>query len=413
MNQEVEEARNEGNPQSRGATRVLFVSHDSGIWGAQRMLLTLLSHIDRRICKPILVVPCEGALGRAASELDIPVSIEEIVHWIPGFHVASMGKRLPYLRRFLSTLGSRSRALERLIAYYEVDLVYTNTVTCVEGAIAAWRTGTPHIWHIHEPIRKNSELSLLFPWWLYVVAVNILSKDIICCSNTVAKEYPQLSSKTSIVYNGLPVPMMRDRAEARANVTGRIGLDGKTKLVAVVGALQPRKDHLTFLDAARRVSERRKDTAFLIVGTGSEGYSHLIRQRITELQLDAIVRMVGWWEGDIHDFLAAVDVLVISSEQESFGLTAIEALGVETPVVATRCGGPGEVVIDGVTGLLVPVRDPVAMADAISRLLQDTELAREIGANGRKHVGEHYGVEQYVRGIEEVIEKAVPLRRKA
>ena len=392
--------------------RVLFVSHDAGMWGAQRTLLTLLSAIDRRIYSPLLVVPYEGPMISAAAELGIPVFVEQLFHWVPGWSVSSRRQRLGYMYRFFRTLQSRCRALERLIADHGVDLVYTNTVTCVEGAIAAWRTRKPHVWHIHEPILRNSELRPLLPYRLYSMAVDFLSEAIIFCSKTLARDYQDLSRKAFIVYNGLPFPSVRNRSTARAELTRKLNIDAGVKLVSVVGALQPRKDHLTFLAAAKQVTQSTEDVVFLIVGSGYESYTNLIRQRVSDLQLDSRVRLLGWWQGDIHDFLAATDVLVISSEQESFGLTAIEALAMETPVVATRCGGPEEVVVDGNTGLLVPVKDPRAMADSITRLLMDTRFARRLGATGREYVSEHFGVDRYVQSIQQVIQEAVVLRRK-
>jgi glycosyltransferase involved in cell wall biosynthesis len=396
----------------QGPIRVLFVSHDTNMFGAQRTLLTLLSAIDRRVCSPMLLVPYEGPMTRSATELGIPVFVERLVRWVPGVYVSPRGQRLRYLYRFLRTLNPRSRAIERLIAEHGIDLVYTNTVTCVEGAIAAWRTRKPHVWHIHEPILRNSELRPLLPYRLYSMAVDFLSEAIIFCSKALARDYQELSGKAFIVYNGLPFPSVRNRSAARAEVTRKLDIDAGAKLVAVVGGLQPRKDHLTFLAAAEQVARRVEDAAFLIVGTGFESYTDLIHQRVSALQLDSRVRLLGWWKGDIHDFLAAIDVLVISSEQESFGLTAIEALAMETPVVTTRCGGPEEIVADGATGLLVPVKDPRAMADAIMRLLMDPEFARRLGVMGRKYVSEHFGVDRYVQSIQQVIQGAVVLRSK-
>lgn len=390
--------------------RVLFISHDGGLGGAQRTLLTLLSAIDRRICSPLLVIPYEGLMSRAGADLGIPVFVERLVHWVPGADV-SRGRRFRHLYRFLRTLRARSRAIERLIAEHGVDLVYTNTVTCVEGAIAARRTRKPHVWHIHEHILRNSELEPLLPYRLYSMAVDFLSQAIIFCSRTLARGYPELSGKAFIVYNGLRFPPVGDRSAARAEVTNRFDIDAGAKLVAVVGRLQPRKDHLTFMDAAKQVTRRIEDAVFLIVGSGFESYTNLIRQRVSDLQLDSRVRLLGW-QDDIYHLLAAVDVLVISSEQEPFGLTAIEALAMETPVVATRCGGPEEVLEDGVTGFLVPVKDARAMADAIVRLLLDPKLASRLGISGRKHVFEQFGVDRYVQCIQRVIQGMVPLQRK-
>jgi len=96
-------------------------------------------------------------------------------------------------------------------------------------------------------------------------------------------------------------------------------------------------------------------------------------------------------------------VLVISSIQESFGLTAIEALAVETPVVSTRCGGPSEVIRDGVDGRLVPVGDAESMARAIDEMLQDPSRAQALALSGRDRAAKTFTVEHYVKGIEEII----------
>lgn len=388
--------------------RVLFVSHHAGMsGGAQRTLLTLLTAIDRSMCTPMLVIPSEGALGRAAGELEIPVFIESLVYWVPCLHFSTSRQRLRHLYYFFRTLNTRSKAIERLIVEHGIDLVYTNTVTCVEGAIAAWRTRKSHVWHIHEPILGNSDLAPLLPYRLYSMAIDFLSEAIIFCSKSLANDYPELSGKASIVYNGLPIPSVRNRSFARMEITKKLDINAGAKIVAVVGGLQPRKDHLMFLDAAKLVTLDTEDAVFLIVGSGSEEYTNFIRERVSALQLDSRVRLLGWWEGDIHDFLAAIDVLVISSEQESFGLTAIEALAMETPVIATRCGGPEEVVTNGLTGLLVPVKDSIAMADAITKLLMEPELARKLGIMGREYVSETFGVDRYIKSIQMVIQGAV------
>jgi len=406
MNEDLAEVRAGYPPGPQEPIRVLFASHDSGMWGAQRTLMTLLSGIDRSIFFPLLVVPYEGIMKRMVSDLGIPVFVDRMVHWIPSSSVSTGRQRVRHLYKFLRSLNDRCRAIQRLIAEHRVDIVYTNTVTCVEGAIAAQRTRKPHIWHIHEPIFRNSELSPLLPYRLYCSAIEFLSKSIIFPSKALAREYPQFARKASIVYNGLPTSPLRDRFVAQTRVTNDLGIDTSAKIVAVVGALHQRKDHLTFLAAAENVARRVEKVVFLIVGSGFESYTTLLRQRISDLRLDSRVRLLGSWQGDIHDLLAAVDVLVISSEQESFGLTAIEALAMETPVVATRCGGPEEILVDDETGLLVPVKDPCALADAIVRLLMDPELARRMGKKGRIHVSECFGVDRYVHGIQRVIRDA-------
>ena len=310
--------------------------------------------------------------------------------------------------RSLKTLRSRSWAITHIIEDNKIDLVYTNTVTCIEGAIAARMTHTPHVWHIHESIFGNSELSPLLPFYLYSTIINILSKTVIFCSTSLTKSYPLLTKKTNIVYNGLPFPVRFDKVHAHNAIADHFGIKPTQKIVAAVGVLQPRKDHFTFLTAAHEVGKENKDVVFLIVGSGAESYTDLIKEKIESLGLASSVKLTGWWPEDkIYNLLAGIDVLVVSSEQESFGLTIIEALAVETPVVSTRCGGPEEVIQEGVTGLLVKVKEPKELAKAVIHLLDNPQFAKELGIAGRQDVLSRFSVEHYVVGIQEVIKKVL------
>jgi glycosyltransferase involved in cell wall biosynthesis len=387
---------------------ILFVSHDSGMAGAQQTLLTLLTTIDRSRFEPFLLVPYEGKLSHSAKEMGMPVFVRHMIHWVPGINSVSRNQRFSYLVRSLKTLRARSWAITHIIEDNKIDLVYTNTVTCIEGAVAARMTQTPHVWHIHESIFGNSELSPLLPFYLYSTIINILTNTIIFCSTNLAKSYPLLTKKTNIVYNGLPFPARFDKVYAHNAIADHFGIKPTQKIVAVVGVLQPRKDHFTFLTAAHEVVKENKDVVFLIVGSGAESYTDLIKKKIESLGLASSVKLTGWWPEDkIYNLLAGIDVLVVSSEQESFGLTIIEALAVETPVVSTRCGGPEELIQEGVTGLLVKVKDHVDMAKAIIHLLNDPPFASNIGVAGRQDVLSRFSEKQYISGIQQVIEDTI------
>jgi len=388
--------------------KVLFVSHDGGMAGAQKTLLTLLANIDRNRFEPFLLVPYDGGqLTQEATKLGITVFVRRLVHWIPGVNSVPKQHRLPYLIKVFKTLRDRCWSIAHLIERNQINLVYTNTVTCIEGAVAARMTHTPHVWHIHEPIMDNKELTPILPFRFYTWAVNLLSKSVVFCSAILAKSYCTLTKKATVVHNGLPIPTALNRTHTRDSILKHFDIDLDCKIVAVVGALQPRKDHFTFLEAAKKITLENNNVVFLIVGTGSKIQTDLIRDKIQTLDLMASVILTGWWPNEIHELLAGLDVLAISSEQESFGLTIIEALAMETPVVSTRCGGPEEVIEDGKTGLLVPLHDPESMAKAIIQLLENPQFARNVGQAGRKDVISRFSVERYVEGIQQVIEESL------
>lgn len=386
--------------------RVLFVSHDGGMAGAQQTLLALLEGLDRKLFAPHLVVPYQGELAERVSKLGIPVTIRQLLHWAPCVADVRRSERWPHLWRSLKSVRARAWSIATLIERHAIDLVYTNTVTCVEGALAARMTGKPHVWHIHEPLTGNSELMLLFPMWFYSTTIKILSTRIIFPSYALARCYPTLRSKGAIVHNGLRLSSKPDRAAARAEVAAWLSIDPAKQWVAVVGAIQPRKDHYTFLCAAKTVFGSRDDVHFLIIGSGAQYLTKQLQEQVDEMGLTDQVALAGRWPGSIDTVLSAIDVLVISSEQESFGLTAIESLAVETPVVSTRCGGPEEIIEDGKNGYLVNVKDAPALGKAILTLLNDPLARRRFGEAGRAKVTSMFTQELYVAAIQNALSDA-------
>jgi glycosyltransferase involved in cell wall biosynthesis len=161
------------------------------------------------------------------------------------------------------------------------------------------------------------------------------------------------------------------------------------------------KGHEDLLAAARIVLEQRPDVRFLVVGDGfgELGVLHFeqIRRLAAELGVADSVIFAGRRE-DLVDVIAAFDVSVQASLSENYGGT-IESLLMERPMVATDAGGMPEVVIDEQTGLLVPVRDPEALAEAILRLVEEPELARRLGENGRARMLERHTIQHTIDGV--------------
>lgn len=383
--------------------RILFVSHNGGMAGAQQTLLTLLEGLDRSLFEPHVLVPYRGELAERVALLGIPVYVTQLQHWVPCVADLSYAHRLRYLAKLLRSMHWRVPAITALIKRLRIDVVYTNTVTCIEGAIAARITRRPHVWHIHEFVGGNSEILPLLPKWLYTKIIRLLSARVVFPSRALARAYPGLHGKATVVPNGLSLPPMIDRSAARQEVAALLGLNPGHQRVAVVGAIHPRKDHVTFLEVAKRILARKATVDFLIIGPGNDFYTRELSERVNAMALTDRVSLTGKWPGPIPTAMAAIDVLIISSEQESFGLTAIESLAMETPVVSTRCGGPEEIIQPGVTGFLVNIKDDAAMADAVLKLLDDPVKAQQFGAEGRRQVAARYTQAHYVSGIQAVM----------
>jgi glycosyltransferase involved in cell wall biosynthesis len=171
-------------------------------------------------------------------------------------------------------------------------------------------------------------------------------------------------------------PPSRDAAEVRAE----LGLDGDRPLVLAIGRLHPQKGYDVLLDAvARMVGDDRLPARPLVAIAGDGPLEEELAARIAA---DALpVRLLGR-RSDVADLLAAADLCVLPSRWEARSLTAQEALRSGTPLVATRTGGLPELL--GNAAALVPVGDPVALADAVAGVLTDPDRRAQLAATGRE-----------------------------
>lgn len=158
-------------------------------------------------------------------------------------------------------------------------------------------------------------------------------------------------------------------------VKSELGITEETPVIGNVAALTPNKSQTDLVRAARIVADRIPRVKFVVVGEGQARGE--LEALIRELNLEGNVALTGFRE-DRLEIMSTFTSFVLSSRLEGLGTSVMDAQAMGVPVVATRTGGVPDIVEDGVTGLLVPVRDPEALARAILRLLDDEDLRQRI-----------------------------------
>jgi glycosyltransferase involved in cell wall biosynthesis len=174
-------------------------------------------------------------------------------------------------------------------------------------------------------------------------------------------------------------------------------------VITLAGRLNPYKGPEEFIRAAAMILEERPHVNFIIAG-GEDipGYRKQLQKLIDQLGVSQRVKMIGH-HPNIAEVLSCTTISTMPSYEEPFGLVALEAMAMRKPVVATRAGGVPEYFLDGEIGILIPPRDPSALAQAVQKLLDNPQLAAEMGRKGRKHVETYYSDWAYAARIADVL----------
>jgi glycosyltransferase involved in cell wall biosynthesis len=225
---------------------------------------------------------------------------------------------------------------------------------------------------------------------------------VIAVSNEVRERYRVTlgvpAAKLAVVRNGILIPQAIEPRDSglRAQL-----IRGRPDFVVLTPArFHEQKGHVYLLEAAARVP----DTTFVLAGDGE--LRPAMEQRARDLGVMDRCVFLGH-RSDVPALLAAADVFVLPSLFEGLPISILEAMAAERPVIATAVGGTDEAVVNGATGLLVPPRDPAALAAAISRLRAEPALARRLAQAGRARVEADFSSEATARGVMQIYEGLV------
>lgn len=373
--------------------RVLRVIARLNIGGPAIHVVNLTAHLDPARYASVLVTgtenPGEGSmLDYALAHGVEPVVIPEIVG------------EASFKWRDVVAL----RKLYRLVREFRPHIVHTHTAKAgFVGRVAARLAGVPVIVHTYHGHVLHGYYSPLKTWLLRKMewALGHVSDCLIAVSEHVKQDLVQYgvakAEKIAVVPLGFALQPFLEAHTQRGEFRRELGLEPSTRLVGIVGRIFPIKNHRLFLEAAARVARHDPRVHFVVVGDG------VLRPEMERfaaaLGLRDRVHFTGW-RRDLPRIYADLDVLVVSSNNEGTPVSAIEAMAAGVPVVATRVGGLPDVVQEGVTGYLVPPRDPDALAEATVAVLQDPQRAAQMGEAARAVARERYSLERLVADID-------------
>jgi len=204
------------------------------------------------------------------------------------------------------------------------------------------------------------------------------------------------SDKFVNIYSGICFNRF-DRTFDVRDIKKMLGTGRDEKIVGMVGRLSAQKSPLTFLEAVPLILAASPEARFILVGDGE--LRPEVEAYIRRHHLEQRVKLLGFRE-DVPRIIAAIDVFVLSSLWEGLGRSLTEALYMSKPAVAAAVEGVPELIENGVTGLLIPPKDPAALARGVIYMLQNPAEAAKMGKAARQTVVELFSAERMVREID-------------
>src|SRR5690606_33591105 len=305
---------------------------------------------------------------------------------------------LPFFRRLL-----------RLVRDEGIEVIHSHLFgPTVEAGIVGMLTGVPVVGTIHgqgDLSPRERLKALKFGLIRRGVSRLVFVSDSLRDSFLAEGPFPR--ERTAVIPNGVDPRRHEglDRAAARAE----LGVPEDAFLVGALGNLRPVKRYDLFLEAAALLRQRSPDYRFVIVGqTPPQLHGELLALR-DRLGLADVVQFTGF-RSDAERLLAAMDLFTVTSDSEGFSIATVQAMVSRLPVVATRCGGPEEILEYGRTGVLVHTGSAREIADAIETLRREPARRASLGEAARHAAIERYSLAAQIRAYEGLYEQVIAER---
>lgn len=354
--------------------RVLHIIPNFGPGGAERLLVNLLEAFDRERFEvaTVSLYPESGTI--------LEKEIRE-----KGFKVFYLNKRQGLDLRMIPQLY-------HLFCVFRPDVVHTHRYVLRYTLLPAILARIPVRVHtVHNIAPKEVDLpgklvhQIAFRWG-GVLPVSI-SREV---ANTIREMYGR-KVNTPVIYNGIPTK------EFAAN-TGRDNDKRKKDLILLhVGRFAPQKNHHLLIEAFASAVKEYPGMQLWLVGDGPMRAE--VEGLVKEKGLEKKVLFFGV-TSNVVDFMISSDIFVLSSDWEGFGLVLVEAMATAKPVVATAVDAVPELINDGITGILVPPRNPETLANAVLCLAKDPELRQKMGKAAQERAVAMFDISRTAREYE-------------
>lgn len=363
---------------------ILHVIDTTGPGGAETVFTNLLKALEKTEFCNIVVLRGDGWVADQVRNLGITPKI-----------IDSKGSfNLGYVR-----------ALRRLVKNEKVDLIHAHLLgSNVYGALLALICRKPMIATFHGAVDVAATERFVRAKFLLI---GFGASAIVCVSKRLQQELaersPLPSHKLKLIYNGVDSDGFSSTLES--SLKEELGLPKDATLVVSVGNIRPAKGYEYLVDAAITMAEVNPKVHFVVVGHQKENLYNKLKDQVAQAPRQPRIHWLGFRQ-DVANILRQADIFLLPSVSEGFSISTVEAMMASVPVIATRSGGPEEIITDEVSGMLVPVKDSGAIVGAILKMM-DTSIRTRVVDEARRTATERFSLQSMLDGYKDIYFKLV------
>ncbi|MEM0562178.1 glycosyltransferase family 4 protein [Leuconostoc mesenteroides subsp. mesenteroides] len=371
--------------------RILYLHAGAEMYGADKILLEIVTRLDKSKFEPLVILPTHGMLE------------DEMIRNGINVHILNY----PILRRkFFTPLGcikylfkyiKYGHKLSRFVKSHNIDLVHVNTSAVLEGIYLKTFLRIPILWHIHEIILRPKIVYKVTSWLIgryadKIVTVSKATENRLLQSNSVSKD------KIETIYNGIDAS--RVQFENKYLLKEKLGIPADNIIIGMVGRINSWKGQSNFIDAVSKVIEKNNNVHAVLVGgvfEGEEWRIENIDKLIQKTKVPEKIHRIGF-NSEIGQVYAAMDIFVMpSTRPDPFPTVVLEAMANSLPVIAFNHGGVVEMLPEkSFKDTLVKVGDNEKLAEKINVLVNDKAKRLSIGEKAKNRQSEKFDERKFV-----------------
>lgn len=268
----------------------------------------------------------------------------------------------------------------------------------IAGRIVGRITGVPVVYTEHNLWERYHKLTYHLNKITYSSQERVIAVSAEV-ANSIKNHHKNKKPAVQVVLNGINTSKFSTEYKSEVNIRQQFGIPVEAVLIGITCVFRAQKRLTTWLEIARLIHDEYPHTHFIIIGDGV--LKEEIFAKAAELETAAYVHFAGL-QTEIRPYLVAMDIFMMSSEFEGLPIALLEAMSMEVMPACTEAGGISELVKDGVNGVLVPVANPLLLAEKLRPFIEDRSAIDAMGVSARKTVIDHFSMEKMVGELETI-----------